>query len=120
MQWLEANAHETRLSEDQRSPESFIPRQVFSQYLKSLLKESAAQNSGTPHLSRVQGEAIRAKLCSDGDGGTSVRLLPLQHLSKWLDVSLSFLENLISDISTGRSGFRPELGSRQGRALPWQ
>ena len=64
MQWLDEHGDEVQLAAPQRTPKTFIPREVYSRYLKSTLQREAEQ-SKTVDFQELHDEAIDACLLDD-------------------------------------------------------
>ena len=61
MQWLREHASEVDLESKYVAPKAYIPREVYSLYLKSTLKEEVAKAKGVK-FQRVSDEAVGARV----------------------------------------------------------
>ena len=64
MQWLEENAKEVELGPESRTPKTFIPREVYSRYLKSTLQKEARQSKKVD-FREMHDEAVEARVLDD-------------------------------------------------------
>ena len=63
-QWLEENAKEVELGPESRTPKTFIPREIYSRYLKSTLKKEASQSKKVD-FREMHDEAVEARVLDD-------------------------------------------------------
>ena len=61
MQWLREHGPEVDLESKYVAPKAYIPREVYSLYLKSTLKEEIAKAKGVD-FQRVSDEAVAARM----------------------------------------------------------
>ena len=61
MQWLREHASDVDLESKYVAPKAYIPREVYSLYLKSTLKAEAAKATGVD-FHRVSDEAVAARM----------------------------------------------------------
>lgn len=64
LQWLEENAKEVELGPESRTPKTFIPREIYSRYLKSTLKKEASQSKKVD-FRELHDEAVEARVLDD-------------------------------------------------------
>ena len=64
MQWLEQNADAVGLDAAHRTPKTYIPREIYSQYLKSTLRNEAAESKKV-EFHKVSDEAVDARVLPD-------------------------------------------------------
>lgn len=65
MQWLELHEDKVGMTPKDRTPKSFVPREIYSRYLKSTLQEEARQAKKVD-FREIHDEAVEVHMLNEG------------------------------------------------------
>ena len=106
LQWLDKNGANVGLEDPKtRTPKTFVPRQVFSEYIKSVLRDTEAESAGK--LTRLQDEAVDLQVGNKNDVevhfSSWIMDQSLLHTSRWSAYSNSLVSSCAREQSVCES-----------------